>query len=201
LVRVDEERRIDDFSAKGQPVCRHFADSREWVLPGSLTRVDLNQSAKSMTHDLHIALYQPEIPGNTGAILRLAACFSATVDIIRPIGFELSDRTLKRAGMDYLEIAAIREHADFAAFEDWRRQNGRRLVLMSTKAERAYTNFAFRPDDVLMLGRESSGVPDSVHALADAELRIPIRPEARSLNLGMSAAITLSEAVRQIGRT
>ncbi|SMH51222.1 tRNA (cytidine/uridine-2'-O-)-methyltransferase [Mesorhizobium australicum] len=170
-------------------------------MPGSLTRLDLNQSAKSMTHDLHIALYQPEIPGNTGAILRLAACFSATVDIIRPIGFELSDRTLKRAGMDYLEIAAIREHADFAAFEDWRRQSGRRLVLMSTKAERAYTDFAFRPDDVLMLGRESSGVPDSVHALADAELRIPIRPEARSLNLGMSAAITLSEAVRQIGRT
>ena len=154
-----------------------------------------------MTHDLHIALYQPEIPGNTGAILRLAACFSATVDIIRPIGFELSDKTLKRAGMDYLEIAAIREHADFAAFEEWRRESGRRLVLMTTKAATAYTGFAFRPDDVMMLGRESAGVPEDVRALADAELRIPIRAEARSLNLGMSAAITLSEAVRQLGAT
>lgn len=158
----------------------------------------LNQPAKPMTHDLHIALYQPEIPGNTGAILRLAACFSATVDIIRPIGFELSDRTLKRAGMDYLEIAAIREHADFTAFEAWRRASGRRLVLLTTKAETPYTAFAFQPDDILMFGRESAGVPEDVHALADAELRIPIRPEARSLNLGMSAAITLSEAVRQM---
>lgn len=156
------------------------------------------QSAKPMTHDLHIALYQPEIPGNTGAILRLAACFSATVDIIHPIGFELSDRTLKRAGMDYLEIAAIREHADFAAFEEWRLGSGRRLILLTTKATTAYTDFAFQPDDVLMFGRESSGVPEDVRAHADAELRIPIRAEARSLNLGMSAAITLSEAVRQI---
>ena len=152
-----------------------------------------------MTHDLHIALYQPEIPGNTGAILRLAACFSATVDIIRPIGFELSDKTLKRAGMDYLEIAAIREHADFAAFDAWRNASGRRLVLLTTKAERPYTAFAFRPDDILMFGRESAGVPEEVRALADAELRIPIRAEARSLNLGMSAAITLSEAARQMG--
>ena len=151
-----------------------------------------------MTHDLHIALYQPEIPGNTGAILRLAACFSATVDIIRPIGFELSDRTLKRAGMDYLEIAAIREHADFEAFETWRASTTRRLVLMSTKGEASYTAFDFRPGDILMFGRESSGVPDDVHAMADAALRIPIRAEARSLNLGMSAAITLSEAVRQL---
>jgi len=150
-----------------------------------------------MTHDLHIALYQPEIPGNTGAILRLAACFGATVDIIHPLGFELSDKTLKRAGMDYLEIAAIREHADFESFESWRRSTGGRLVLLTTKAETAYTEFAFRPDDILMFGRESSGVPDEVAALADSALRIPIRPEARSLNLGMSAAITLSEAVRQ----
>ena len=158
----------------------------------------LNRYGNTLTHDLHVALYQPEIPGNTGAILRLAACFSATVDIIRPIGFELSDRTLKRAGMDYLEIAAIREHADFEAFEAWRASSGRRLVLMTTKATLPYTDFAFRPDDVLMLGRESSGVPEGVRALADAELRIPIRAEARSLNLGMSAAITLSEAVRQL---
>ena len=154
-----------------------------------------------MTHDLHIALYQPEIPGNTGAILRLAACFSATVDIIRPIGFELSDKTLKRAGMDYLEIAAIREHADFAAFETWRRGSGRRLVLMTKKAETPYTAFSFRRDDILIFGRESAGVPEDVRAVADAELRIPIRPEARSLNLGMSAAIALSEAVRQLGGT
>jgi tRNA (cytidine/uridine-2'-O-)-methyltransferase len=158
----------------------------------------MTQRPKPMTHDLHIALYQPEIPGNTGAILRLAACFGATVDIIHPIGFELSDKTLKRAGMDYLEIAAIREHADFEAFEDWRATSGRRLVLLTTKATTAYADFFFRPDDILMFGRESSGVPDDVAALANAALRIPIRPEARSLNLGMSAAITLSEAVRQL---
>ncbi|MDP3897749.1 MAG: tRNA (cytidine(34)-2'-O)-methyltransferase [Mesorhizobium sp.] len=152
-----------------------------------------------MAHDLHIALYQPEIPGNTGAVLRLAACFGAAVDIIRPIGFELSDRTLKRAGMDYLEIAAIREHDDFAAFQAWRTTGKRRLVLLTTRATIAYTGFRFAPDDILMFGRESSGVPDDVAAVADATLRIPIRPEARSLNLGMSAAITLSEAVRQLG--
>lgn len=151
-----------------------------------------------MTHDLHIALYQPEIPGNTGAILRLAACFGATVDIIHPLGFELSDKTLKRAGMDYLEIAAIREHADFDAFESWRKPTGRRLVLLTTKGTAAYADFGFRADDILMFGRESSGVPEDVAAIADAALRIPIRPEARSLNLGMSAAITLSEAVRQL---
>ena len=151
-----------------------------------------------MNHDLHIALYQPEIPGNTGAILRLAACFSATVDIIHPIGFELSDRTLKRAGMDYLEIAAIREHADFDTFERWRKGEGRRLVLLTTRAATPYTGFGFRRGDVLMFGRESSGVPDEVRAIADRQLRIPIRAEARSLNLGMSAAITLSEAVRQL---
>jgi len=149
-------------------------------------------------HDLHIALYQPEIPGNTGAILRLAACFGVTVDIIRPTGFELSDKTLKRAGMDYLEIAAIREHLDFAAFEAWRVTTPRRLVLLTTRASLVYTDFAFRPDDILMLGRESSGVPDHIRLLANAQLRIPIRTEARSLNLGMSAAITVSEAVRQL---
>jgi len=151
-----------------------------------------------MNHDLHIALYQPEIPGNTGAILRLAACFAATVDIVRPIGFELSDKTLKRAGMDYLEMAAIREHDDFEAFETWRAKGARRLVLLSTKATTLYTDFRFAPDDILLFGRESSGAPPDVHARADAELRIPIASGARSLNLGMSAAITLSEAVRQI---
>lgn len=152
-----------------------------------------------MNHDLHIALYQPEIPGNTGAILRLAACFGATVDIIRPLGFELSDRTLKRAGMDYLEIAAIRDHADFEAFETWRKTDRRRLILLTTRGAEPYTDFAFQPNDVLLFGCESAGVPDSVRTIAGHQLRIPIRPEARSLNLGMSAAITLSEAVRQVG--
>ena len=159
----------------------------------------VNRFASKMNHDLHIALYQPEIPGNTGAILRLAACFSATVDNIHPTGFELSDRTLKRAGMDYLEIAAIREYADFDAFERWRKEEGRRLVLLTTRAALPYSDFEFRRGDVLMFGRESSGVPDEVRAIADHQLRIPIRAEARSLNLGMSAAITLSEAVRQLG--
>lgn len=158
----------------------------------------VNQKPNDMNHDLHIALYQPEIPGNTGAILRLAACFGATVDIIRPLGFELSDRTLKRAGMDYLEIAAIADHADFDAFQAWRKSEGRRLILLTTRAAEPYSSFTFARGDVLMFGRESSGVPDTVRAIADHQLRIPIRAEARSLNLGMSAAITLSEAARQL---
>ena len=148
--------------------------------------------------DLRIALYQPEIPGNTGAMLRLGACLGVAVDIIEPTGFDISDKNLKRAGMDYLEMAALRRHADFAAFEEWRRQEGRRLLLLTTKGATAYTAFSFQPNDVILFGRESSGVPDSVHALADARLTIPMMPGARSLNLSVSAAITSSEALRQI---
>ena len=147
---------------------------------------------------LRIALYQPDIAGNTGTILRMAACLGLGVDIIEPAGFDMSDRNLKRAGMDYLEIAALTRHVDFAAFDAWRSGQGRRLVLLSTKAALPYTQFAFLPDDILLFGRESAGVPDAVHDRADVRLVIP-QAAGRSLNLAVSAAMAAGEAVRQVG--
>lgn len=148
---------------------------------------------------LAIALFEPELAPNFGAMLRLAACFGVPVEVIEPAGFPLDDRRIRRAGMDYLRHARWRRHLDFAAFERWRRADARRLVLLSTRAPLAYHRFAFRPGDVLLLGRESSGVPDAVRAAADAVLRVPIRPETRSLNLVTAAAIALGEAARQLG--
>jgi tRNA (cytidine/uridine-2'-O-)-methyltransferase len=152
--------------------------------------------AKPMT-SLRIALYQPDIAGNTGTILRMAACLALAVDVIEPAGFDLSDRNLRRAGMDYLEMATLRRHVDFAAFEAWRKAEGRRLVLFTTKGALPYTDFACRPDDVLLFGRESAGVPDHVHAAADARLLIPMPGGGRSLNVAMSAAMAAGEAIRQ----
>ncbi len=148
---------------------------------------------------VHIALYQPDIAGNTGAILRLAACLGLEVHIIEPVGFDMSDRALKRAGMDYLEMAALARHVSWQAFETWRKTEGRRLLLFTTKAVLPYTQFAFRDGDVLLFGRESAGVPDQVHDASDAALLIPMRTGARSLNLGMSAAMAAGEAIRQTG--
>ncbi|GGB05044.1 tRNA (cytidine(34)-2'-O)-methyltransferase [Brucella endophytica] len=147
---------------------------------------------------LHIALYQPDIPGNTGTILRMAACLGIAVDVIEPAGFDISDRALKRAGMDYLEQAALTRHLDWAHFEAWRKRENRRLVLFSTKAAEPYTRFAFKPGDVLLFGRESSGVPDHVHESADARLLIPMVKNARSLNLALTAAMAAGEALRQL---
>jgi tRNA (cytidine/uridine-2'-O-)-methyltransferase len=148
--------------------------------------------------DLRIALYQPDIAGNTGTILRMAACLGMAVDVIEPAGFDLSDRALKRAGMDYLEKAALTRRADWQAFETWRGTTGRRLVLFTTAARQAYTAFTFEPSDILLFGRESAGVPDHVHAVADARLLVPMRPGARSLNVAMTAAMVVGEAVRQL---
>lgn len=150
--------------------------------------------------DLRIALYQPDIPGNTGTILRMAACFGIGVDVIEPAGFDLSDRALKRAGMDYLEQAALTRHADWQTFQEWRFAEKRRLLLFSTKAADPYTRFAFRRGDILLLGRESAGVPEEVHSAADARLIIPMVPGARSLNLALSAAIAAGEALRQFSQ-
>ena len=149
--------------------------------------------------DLRIALYQPDIAGNTGTILRMAACLDAAVDIIEPAGFDLSDRTLRRAGMDYLEMAALTRHLDFSRFEDWRRGQGRRLILFSTRATLAYTKFTFAERDVLLFGRESAGVPDHVRAAADHELVIPMPGGGRSLNVALAAAMAAGEAMRQLG--
>ncbi|GAB1582604.1 tRNA (cytidine(34)-2'-O)-methyltransferase [Phyllobacterium phragmitis] len=148
--------------------------------------------------DFRIALYQPDIPGNTGTILRMAACLGIGVDVIEPAGFDISDRALRRAGMDYLEQAALTRHLDWTRFEDWRRSENRRLVLFSTKAAEPYTRFAFRLGDVLLFGRESAGVPDHVHQGADARLLIPMVEGARSLNIALSAAMAAGEALRQL---
>ncbi|MDQ6436754.1 TrmH family RNA methyltransferase [Mesorhizobium sp. LHD-90] len=145
-----------------------------------------------------IALYQPDIAGNTGAILRLAACLGVAVDIVEPAGFDLSDRALKRAGMDYVEMAALTRHLDFSAFEQWRQSEGRRLVPFSTMAALPYMDFAFTASDILLFGRESAGVPDHVHEAADARLLIPMPGGGRSLNLALAAAMAAGEAMRQV---
>ncbi|WP_455476734.1 tRNA (cytidine(34)-2'-O)-methyltransferase [Bartonella sp. B41] len=148
---------------------------------------------------LHIALFQPDIAGNTGTILRLSACFGLHVHIIEPTGFSLSDRSLKRAGMDYLEYASLERHVDWQHFMNAVKHLNRRLLLLSTKAKKYYTNISYQKDDILLFGRETSGVPDYVHKAADHTLKIPLLPHARSLNLAMSVAITTGEALRQIG--
>jgi len=145
----------------------------------------------------HLALYQPDIPQNTGTMLRLAACLGVPVAIIEPAGFDVSDRNFRRAGLDYLDQVAIARHPSWRAFQAWRAADGRRLVLATTRAATAYTDFAYRPEDVILLGRESAGVPEEVHAAADARLMIPMRPGLRSLNVAVAAAMLLGEVLRQ----
>jgi tRNA (cytidine/uridine-2'-O-)-methyltransferase len=148
---------------------------------------------------MRIALYEPDIPQNTGTILRLAACLGLPVDIIEPAGFPVTDRAFRRAGMDYLDRVSITRHGSFSDFEDWRRREGFRLVLLTTAAERSYLDHAFAADQVLLFGRESAGVPEAVHKAADARLRIPIAEGLRSLNIAMAAAMVAGEALRQTG--
>lgn len=147
---------------------------------------------------MRIALYQPDIPQNTGTILRLAACLGAEAHIIEPAGFPVSDRAFRRAGMDYLDEVAIVRHLNWQAFEDWRHGAKARLVLFTTRAHRSYLDHAYRDDDILLFGRESAGVPESVHQAADAKLVIPIKPGLRSLNVALAAAMALGEAARQL---
>ncbi|MEV4605936.1 tRNA (cytidine(34)-2'-O)-methyltransferase [Neorhizobium sp. LMR1-1-1.1] len=147
--------------------------------------------------DLRIALYQPDIPGNTGTILRLAACLGLGVDIIEPAGFDISDRNLKRAGMDYLSAVSLTRHVNWAQFDEWRRSSGRRLVLATTKSPEPYTQFAYRPNDILLFGRESAGVPENVHDAVEGRILIPMVEGQRSINVAMSAAMIAGEAMRQ----
>lgn len=144
-----------------------------------------------------LALYQPDIPQNTGTILRLCACMNVTVHLIEPAGFPISDSALKRAGMDYLERASMRRHRSFADFELFRLTQNRRLVLLTTRSNRRYTDFEFKADDILVMGRESTGVPQSVHDLVDARLTIPMAEDLRSINVAVSAGMALGEALRQ----
>ncbi len=143
---------------------------------------------------MRIALIQPEIPQNVGAILRLAACMGVGVDLIGPLGFVATDKRLRRAGMDYLDLAELRQHVTWQAFCD--AQPGRR-VLLTTRGDRSAYDFAFAAGDVLMFGAESAGAPDAAHAAAAARLRLPMRAGARSLNLALAVALTLGEALRQ----
>jgi tRNA (cytidine/uridine-2'-O-)-methyltransferase len=148
---------------------------------------------------MRLALYEPDIPQNTGTILRLAACLGVTVDLIGPAGFDVTDRALRRAALDYLAHVDIERHASFAAFLSAQRARGSRLLLLTTHADTLYTAFAYQRHDTLLLGRESAGVPRSVHGVADARLRIPLRRPLRSLNVAVAAAMVLGEALRQTG--
>ena len=143
----------------------------------------------------NIALYQPDIPQNTASIIRLCACFDATLEIIEPCGFYFNDKKLKRVAMDYLNKIKI---ITYKSYEDFliRKKNGR-IILMTTKAKKIYNNFKFKPEDTLLFGRESEGVPKIVHNNSYERLKIPLKKNARSLNIGMTVAIALSEALRQ----
>ena len=146
---------------------------------------------------MHLALYEPDIAQNTGTILRLAACFGIAAHIIEPAGFPVSDRAFRRAGMDYLDQVELTRHVSFAAFDVWRRAAGLRLTLLTTRVETSYLDHQFSGCDVLLFGRESAGVPDVVHAAADARLTIPMREGLRSLNVAMACAMAVGEALRQ----
>ncbi len=147
---------------------------------------------------VRLALYQPDIAQNAGTIMRLAACLGLAVDMIEPAGFPVSHSAFRRAGLDYLEHVMICRHNDFAAFNDWRQLHTRRLVLLTTKAAEPYAGFAFQRGDILMVGRETSGVPQDVHEAVDARLLIPMRPAMRSINVAVSLAMVAGEALRQL---
>jgi tRNA (cytidine/uridine-2'-O-)-methyltransferase len=146
---------------------------------------------------MRIALFEPEIAGNVGAVLRLGACLGVGVDLIEPLGFEWDDRRVRRTAMDYIDHVAITRHARFEAFRTSARP--RRLVLFTTKADVSAYDFRFDPDDILLFGKESAGVPGAVAQACDAKVRIPMRPEVRSLNLATTTALALGEALRQTG--
>ena len=146
---------------------------------------------------MRIALFEPEIAGNVGAVMRLCACLGAHVDLIEPMGFPWDDRRVRRAAMDYIDHVSVTRHASFAAFRETLGQS--RLVLFTTKASAHAYDFAYRADDVLLFGKESAGVTAEVLAAADERVRLPMRAEVRSLNLATSAALALGEALRQTG--
>jgi tRNA (cytidine/uridine-2'-O-)-methyltransferase len=148
---------------------------------------------------MQIALFQPDIPPNTGTILRLCACLDVTAHIIEPAGFAVSDRTFRRAGMDYLDQVSLMRHDSWTRFEEWRAKEGRRLILFTTKGATSYLDFRYAATDILLFGRESAGVPEAVAAAADARVKIPIKSSLRSLNVAMAAAMAVGEALRQTG--
>ena len=145
---------------------------------------------------MRLALFQPDIPQNVGACIRLSACFGVELHVIEPVGFDFGDRAMKRAALDYGPLGHMTRHADWDAFQ--RDRGAGRLVLFTTRAAGTLSDFRFERDDMLLFGRETAGAPEFVHAAADARVFIPIRPETRSLNLSVSAGIALWEGLRQV---
>jgi len=148
---------------------------------------------------MRIALYKPDIPQNTGTILRLCACFGIEAHIVEPSGFPTTDRAFRRAGMDYLDAVTIVRHRSWQDFAAWRNREGHRLLLFTTSAPLSYLDYRYRADDILLFGRESAGVSAEVHDAADARLKIPMRDGMRSLNVAVAAAMAAGEALRQTG--
>jgi tRNA (cytidine/uridine-2'-O-)-methyltransferase len=159
--------------------------------------------ARNMTKPaapLLLALFEPDIAQNTGAMMRTCACLGVDAAIIEPAGFQINDSRFRRAAMDYIDALTIESHNSWASFAAWRADNQRRLVLLTTKGETCLWDFAFREKDIILLGRESSGVPEAVRVSADVRVYIPIQPHLRSLNVGIAATIAMTEALRQLGR-
>jgi tRNA (cytidine/uridine-2'-O-)-methyltransferase len=148
---------------------------------------------------MRIALFEPDIPQNTGTMLRLCACLGVEAHLIEPAGFPITDRAFRRAGMDYINQVSLVRHVSWTDFDDFRRRAGLRLVLFTTHATTSYLDHRFWPDDILLLGRETAGVPQAVHACADVRLLIPMRPGLRSINVALAGAMALGEAIRQVG--
>ena len=149
---------------------------------------------------LDIALYQPDIPQNTGTLIRLCACLGLTAHVIHPASFPITPRSLARGGLDYVEHASVRQHDSFEKFDAWRLEEGRRLVLLTTKSSTSAYETSYQVGDILLLGRESAGVPDSVAERSDLRVRIPMRPGLRSINVALAGSMIVGEALRQIGR-
>lgn len=144
---------------------------------------------------MRLALFEPDIPQNTGTLMRLCACLGVAMDIIEPCGFVLSDKNLRRAGMDYIPHLEMTRHLNWDAFRA--SSTGARLVLMTTKSSESFLKFSFRPNDILIAGRESAGVPEEVHQACDARVLVPMQPGMRSLNVALASALVLGEALRQ----
>jgi tRNA (cytidine/uridine-2'-O-)-methyltransferase len=161
----------------------------EW--PHNMTR---------LTAPLLLALFEPDIAQNAGAMMRTCACLGVDGAIIEPAGFRVGDSRFRRAAMDYINALTIESHSSWASFAAWRAASQRRLALLTTKGETCLWDFAFRERDIILVGRESAGVPQAVQISADVRLRIPIQPRLRSLNVGIAATIAMTEALRQLGR-
>jgi tRNA (cytidine/uridine-2'-O-)-methyltransferase len=149
---------------------------------------------------LLLALFEPDIAQNTGAMMRTCACLGVDAAIIEPAGFRISDSRFRRAAMDYINALSVENHDSWSSFAAWRAANQRRLVLLTTKGETCLWDFAFHEGDIILMGRESSGVPEAVHISADVRVYIPIQPHLRSLNVGIAATIAMTEGLRQLGR-